>query len=40
VNTLIAVQAVEGSIDGAEFYDFVINDVVSMQLIVHFDGLL
>jgi transposase len=36
----IAVRVVEGSIDGAEFYDFVVNDVVSMQLIVHFDGLL
>ena len=36
----IAVRVVEGSIDGAEFYDFVVNDVVSMQSIVHFDGLL
>ncbi|KAF8228046.1 hypothetical protein L208DRAFT_1293428, partial [Tricholoma matsutake] len=36
----IAVQVVEGSIDGAEFYDFVVNDVVRMQLIVHFDRLL
>ncbi|KAF8237076.1 hypothetical protein L208DRAFT_1249139, partial [Tricholoma matsutake] len=36
----IVVQVVEGSIDGAEFYDFVVNDVVSMQLIIHFDRLL
>jgi hypothetical protein len=25
----MAVRVVEGSIDGAEFYDFVLNDVVS-----------
>ena len=36
----ITVWIVEGSIDGAEFYDFIINNMVSMQLIIHFDGLL
>jgi transposase len=29
VNGYMAVRAVEGSIDGAEFFDFVLNDVVS-----------
>jgi len=29
INGYIAVRAVEGSIDGAEFFDFVVNDVVS-----------
>lgn len=30
VDGYIAVRVVEGSIDGAEFYDFVVNDVVSL----------
>ena len=30
----IAVRAVEGSIDGAEFFDFVVNDVVWMLLLL------
>lgn len=29
INGYMAVRVVEGSIDGAEFYDFVLNDVVS-----------
>ena len=29
VGGYLAVRVVEGSIDGAEFYDFVVNDVVS-----------
>jgi len=29
VDGYMAVRAVEGSIEGAEFYDFVLNDVVS-----------
>ena len=31
INGYMAVQAVEGSIDGAEFFDFVLNDVVSLN---------
>ena len=31
INGYMAVRAVEGSIDGAEFFDFVLNDVVSLN---------
>jgi transposase len=31
VNGYIAVRVVEGSVDGAEFFDFVINDLVSVR---------
>jgi hypothetical protein len=31
INGYMAVRVVEGSIDGAEFYDFVLNDVVSLS---------
>jgi transposase len=31
IDGYMAVRAVEGSIDGAEFYDFVLNDVVSLH---------
>ena len=34
VNGYMAVRAIEGSIDGAEFYDFVVNDVVSCTLLL------
>jgi transposase len=33
VDGYIAVRVIEGSIDGAEFYDFVLNDVVSTLLV-------
>jgi len=32
IDGYIAVRAVEGSIDGAEFFDFVVNDVVCLLL--------
>ena len=32
IDGYLAVRVVEGSIDGAEFYDFVVNDVVSSYL--------
>jgi transposase len=35
IDGYIAVRAVEGSIDGAEFFDFVLNDVVSLQSHLH-----
>jgi len=31
VDGYIAVRVVEGSVDGAEFFDFVLNDLVSMK---------
>ena len=31
VNGYIAVRVIEGSVDGAEFFDFVLNDLVSMK---------
>jgi hypothetical protein len=31
IDRYMAVRAVEGSIDGAEFFDFVLNDVVSLH---------
>ena len=33
VNGYLSVRVVEGSIDGAEFYDFVINDVVTLNFL-------
>jgi transposase len=35
IDGYIAVRAVEGSIDGAEFFNFVLNDVVSLQSHLH-----
>jgi hypothetical protein len=32
IDGYMAVRAVEGSIDGAEFFDFILNDVVSLHL--------
>jgi len=31
VDGYVAVRVVEGSVDGAEFFDFVLNDLVSMN---------
>ena len=40
IDGYLAVRVVEGSINGAEFYDFVVNDVVSLLLIAFVNAIL
>ena len=35
IDRYMAVRAVEGSVDGAEFFDFVLNDVMSTWLYIY-----